>query len=133
MFGSQSSLYDDNDLLWLRYLTNIEQKVCAGVFVCHQFRLLHRLRQSSLMRWAVGGNRFGLILHHNIMTHLPIFLQLLFGQSSHCQAVAECLREKAGHFWGKQHWYRIVLEWETRLGTPPSENVATFSLLNSLP
>ena len=39
-----------------------------------------------------------------------------FTLSGDCR-VAEWIREKSGHFWVKQHWDRIVLGWETCLGT----------------
>jgi len=41
--------------------------------------------------------------------------------------VAEWTREKSGHFWVKQHWERIVLGWEARLGTPGAASFSSFS------
>ena len=41
--------------------------------------------------------------------------------------MAEWTREKSGHFWVKQHWERIVLGWEARLGTPGAASFSSFS------
>ena len=41
--------------------------------------------------------------------------------------MAESTREKSGQFWVKQHWERIVLGWEARLGTPGAASFSSFS------
>ena len=110
----------------------------ACVFVCLFLRLFvlygrPHCRTNDSETGREGGHRAAIGFSKiSDPTHQPvpqIFAKKTpeFCQNSHCLTVSEWSREKSGYFRIMQHWDKIVLGWETCLGTPGAASFYSFS------